>query len=131
MHVNGLTRAETEHVLDSFLVVRKYEMRDHGEYRTRRLVLEAYDRMAAVPSLAAAPAGHRWPTSPPATAPATDRTRVPQLAGHSGHGQRHNRSSARREYLETCEAWTHVRLLFERLTRPDSAWAANTHGRVS
>jgi hypothetical protein len=45
-HVYGLTRAETEHVLDSFFVVRKYEMRDHGEFRTRRLVLERYDAMS-------------------------------------------------------------------------------------
>jgi hypothetical protein len=47
MHVYGLTRPEVEHVLDSFFVVRKYEERDFGEFRTRRLVLEAYDRMAA------------------------------------------------------------------------------------
>ena len=47
LHVYGLTRPEAEHVLDSFRVVRKYDERDFGEYRTRRLVLEAYDRMAA------------------------------------------------------------------------------------
>ncbi|VBA35361.1 hypothetical protein LAUMK13_00705 [Mycobacterium innocens] len=46
LHVYGLNRYESEHVLDSFRVVRKYEERDFGEYRTRRLVLEAYDRMA-------------------------------------------------------------------------------------
>ncbi|MGV1005470.1 MAG: Eco57I restriction-modification methylase domain-containing protein [Candidatus Nanopelagicales bacterium] len=46
LHVYGLDRAEAEHVLDSFNVVRKYEERDYGEYRTKRLVLEAYDRMA-------------------------------------------------------------------------------------
>jgi hypothetical protein len=46
LHVYGLTRAEAEHVLDSFFVVRKIEERDIGEYRTKRLVLEAYDRMA-------------------------------------------------------------------------------------
>jgi hypothetical protein len=45
LHVYGLTRSEAEHVLDSFFLIRKYEERDHGEYRTRRLVLEAYDRM--------------------------------------------------------------------------------------
>jgi hypothetical protein len=44
-HVYGLTRAETEHVLDAFPVLRKYEERDHGEFRTRRLVLEIYDAM--------------------------------------------------------------------------------------
>lgn len=47
LHVYGLRRDEAEHVLDSFFVVRKYEERDFGEYRTRRLVLDAYDRMAA------------------------------------------------------------------------------------
>lgn len=45
-HVYGLARAETEHVLDSFFVVRKYEQRDHGEFRTKRLVLAAYDALA-------------------------------------------------------------------------------------
>jgi hypothetical protein len=44
--VYGLNRDEAEHVLDSFFVVRKYEERDFGDYRTKRLVLEAYDRMA-------------------------------------------------------------------------------------
>jgi hypothetical protein len=56
MHVYGLTREETEHVLDSFPVVRKYDERDHREYRTKRLVLEAYDRMAG----AIANGGKRW-----------------------------------------------------------------------
>lgn len=46
MHVYGLTRDEVEHVLDSFPVLRKYEERDHGEFRTRRLVLDNYDRLA-------------------------------------------------------------------------------------
>jgi hypothetical protein len=56
LHVYGLTRSESEHVLDSFSVVRKYEERDFGEYRTRRLVLDAYDRM----STAAAHGGRGW-----------------------------------------------------------------------
>jgi hypothetical protein len=46
LHIYGLGRGEAVHVLDSFFVVRKYEERDLGEYRTRRLVLEAYDRIA-------------------------------------------------------------------------------------
>jgi hypothetical protein len=45
LHVYGLSREESEYVLDSFPVVRKYEKRDYGEYRTRSLILEAYDRM--------------------------------------------------------------------------------------
>jgi hypothetical protein len=71
MHIYGLTRTETEHVLDSFPVVRKYDERDHGEYRTRRLVLDAYDRMAT----ATARGGQGWTT----------------LAGiPAGHGARHS-----------------------------------------
>jgi hypothetical protein len=44
-HVYGLSRPEVEHVLDSFFVVRKYEERDHSEFRTRRQVLDRYDAM--------------------------------------------------------------------------------------
>ena len=66
LHIYGLDREESEHVLDSFPVIRKYEERDVGEYRTKRLVLEAYDRMAEAISnggkgwepLADPPAGH-------------------------------------------------------------------------
>jgi hypothetical protein len=46
LHVYGLSRAEAEHVLDSFFVVAKVEERDLGEYRTKRLVLAAYDALA-------------------------------------------------------------------------------------
>ncbi|MBC9733549.1 N-6 DNA methylase [Nocardioides sp. zg-578] len=46
LHVYGLSRAEAEHVLDSFFVVAKVEERDLGEYRTKRLVLTAYDALA-------------------------------------------------------------------------------------
>jgi hypothetical protein len=71
LHVYGLTRAEAEHVLDSFPVVRKYEERDLGEYRTRRLVLDAYDRMAT----ATARGGRGW--TPLAAIPAGQGPRHP------------------------------------------------------
>ncbi|ADG76177.1 putative type II DNA modification enzyme [Cellulomonas flavigena DSM 20109] len=66
----GLDRGEVEHVMDSFFVVRKYEERDHGEFRTKRLILEAYDAMTA-----AAQAGTVYvsPLDPP-----------------PGHGPRHD-----------------------------------------
>jgi hypothetical protein len=56
LHVYGLKRVQAEHVLDSFPLVRRYEERDHGEYRTRRLVLDAYDRM----TVAATGSGSDW-----------------------------------------------------------------------
>lgn len=71
LHIYGLDRDEAEHVLDSFPVIRKYEERDFGEYRTKRLVLEAYDRMAE----AIANGGKGW--KPLADPPA-------------GHGPRHS-----------------------------------------
>ncbi len=71
LQIYGLDRDEAEHVLDSFPVVRKYEERDFGEYRTKRLVLEAYDRMAE----AIANGGKGW--KPLADPPA-------------GHGPRHS-----------------------------------------
>ncbi len=66
LHIYGLTRDEAGHVLDSFPLTRKYEERDYGEHRTKRLVLEAYDRMAEAIAndgkgwkpLADPPAGH-------------------------------------------------------------------------
>jgi len=76
LHVYGLTRAEVEHVLDSFPVIRRYEERDLGEYRTRRLALEAYDRMAT----ATARGGHGW---------------TPLVDVPAGQGPRHPAGTAR------------------------------------
>lgn len=47
LHVYGLDCADAEHVLDSFAVARKYDEAEHGEFRTKRLVLERYDALAA------------------------------------------------------------------------------------
>jgi hypothetical protein len=45
-HIYGLDRPDTEHVLSTFRALRDAETREHGDYRTQRLVLAAYDRMA-------------------------------------------------------------------------------------
>ncbi|WP_222271976.1 Eco57I restriction-modification methylase domain-containing protein [Modestobacter marinus] len=45
-HLYGLSRSDVEHVLESFFVLRKYEERDLGEFRTMREILAAYDAMA-------------------------------------------------------------------------------------
>lgn len=49
-HLYGLNREQTEWVLDSFNVLRGYEKKSvekggHGEFKTKRMVLEAYDAM--------------------------------------------------------------------------------------
>lgn len=58
-HLYGLTRDELRYILDpadvmgddypseTFRVLKNNELRDFGEYRTRRLVLEAWDRLEA------------------------------------------------------------------------------------
>ena len=45
-HLYNLDRTQTEWILDSFTVLRRYEERDHNEFRTKRIVLAAYDAMA-------------------------------------------------------------------------------------
>jgi hypothetical protein len=46
-HLYGLDREDTEYVLDTFRLVRMRDEKQHGEYRTKRLILEVYDRIAA------------------------------------------------------------------------------------
>lgn len=66
MHLYGLDEEQAEWVLDSFTVLRKNEERDHGEFRTKRLVLAAYDAMAKAK---AAGKAYQTPLSPPPADP--------------------------------------------------------------
>ena len=45
-HLYGLERDELAYILDTFPIVKRKDKVEHGEYRTKRLVLEAYDRLA-------------------------------------------------------------------------------------
>jgi hypothetical protein len=54
LHLYGLDRTQADWLLDSFTVLRKYEERDHGEFRTKRVVLEIYDEIAAAKQTARA-----------------------------------------------------------------------------
>ena len=63
-HVYGLDPVETEHVIDSCDVLRRQEERDFGEYRTKRLVLEGYQRMST--AIASSGMGWRPLADPPA-----------------------------------------------------------------
>jgi hypothetical protein len=46
-HLYGLGRADVEYVLETFPIVHRNDVSECGEGRTRRLVLDAYDRIAA------------------------------------------------------------------------------------
>ena len=46
-HLYGISRDDTHYILDTFPVLTRSEKRKHGEYRTKRVVLETYDALAA------------------------------------------------------------------------------------
>jgi hypothetical protein len=41
----GLTRDELAYILETFPIVRRKDEAQYGEYRTKRMVLEAYDQV--------------------------------------------------------------------------------------
>jgi hypothetical protein len=45
LHLFGVARSDVEYILEAFPIVKRKDQRDHGEYRTKRLILEAYDAM--------------------------------------------------------------------------------------
>jgi hypothetical protein len=46
-HLYGINRDDTAYILDTFNVTRDNDIKAHGEYRTKNLILTEYDRMAA------------------------------------------------------------------------------------
>jgi hypothetical protein len=46
-HLYGLSRDDAAYILDTFPIVKKEDEKAHGEYRTKRLILERYDAFAA------------------------------------------------------------------------------------
>ena len=46
-HLYGISRDDTAYILDTFPVLKQSEKREYGEYRTKRVVLETYDALAA------------------------------------------------------------------------------------
>ena len=45
-HLYGISRDDAGYILDTFPVIARSEAREHGEYRTKRTVLETYDALA-------------------------------------------------------------------------------------
>jgi hypothetical protein len=44
-HMYGVSREDADHMLDTFPIVRRKDEATYGEYRTKRLILEVYDKM--------------------------------------------------------------------------------------
>jgi len=55
-HLYGIGHDDADCVLDTFPIVRKNDEKAHGEYRTKRVILEIYDAMAEVMK-----ANGKWP----------------------------------------------------------------------
>ncbi|MBA3397218.1 MAG: hypothetical protein H0T89_31620 [Deltaproteobacteria bacterium] len=61
-HLYGVDRSDTDYILDTFPVLRDKETRVHGEFRSKRLVLERYDALSEAMATATA---YVSPLSPP------------------------------------------------------------------
>lgn len=46
-HLYGIPREDVEYIMDTFPIVKRKDEAAHGEYRTKRVILEIYDEMAA------------------------------------------------------------------------------------
>jgi hypothetical protein len=79
-HLYGLSRDDVGYVMDTFPIVRKNDEKAHGEYRTKRLILEVYDAMTE-----ATRTGEPYVTrlDPP---PADPRVAHPPKSKQSGRG---------------------------------------------
>jgi len=45
-HLYGLSRDDIDYVMDTFPIVRKNDEKTHGEYRTKRVILETHDALS-------------------------------------------------------------------------------------
>ncbi|MBN1461583.1 MAG: hypothetical protein JXA57_18795, partial [Armatimonadetes bacterium] len=46
-HLYGMSRGDVEYIMETFPIVKRHDEERFGEYRTKRVILENYDRMAA------------------------------------------------------------------------------------
>lgn len=44
-HLYGVTRDDADYILETFPIVKRKDIARHGEYRTKRLILQAYDQL--------------------------------------------------------------------------------------
>jgi len=44
-HVYGISRDDADYIMETFPIVKRKDLAAHGEYRTKRLILEAYERL--------------------------------------------------------------------------------------
>lgn len=50
-HLYGISRADVDYIMETFPIVKRKDVAAHGEYRTKRVILELYDQMAQLPAM--------------------------------------------------------------------------------
>jgi hypothetical protein len=43
----GIGREDVDYIMETFPIVKRHDIQEHGSYRTKELILDVYDRMAA------------------------------------------------------------------------------------
>ena len=46
-HLYGIGRDDVDYIMETFPIVKRHDEAEHGEYRTKRVILEIYDEMTA------------------------------------------------------------------------------------
>ena len=50
-HLYQIARDDVDYILETFPIVKRKDEAAHGEYLTKRIILEMYDQMAALPQI--------------------------------------------------------------------------------
>lgn len=50
-HLYGIARDDVDYIMETFPIVKRKDEAAHGEYRTKRVILEMYDQMAGLPKV--------------------------------------------------------------------------------
>ena len=50
-HLYGIERDDVDYIMETFPIVKRKDEAAHGEYRTKRVILEMYDQMAGMPTM--------------------------------------------------------------------------------
>ena len=52
LHLYSIERDDLDYIMETFPIVKRKDEAAHGEYRTKRVILEMYDQMTALPKIA-------------------------------------------------------------------------------
>lgn len=82
-HLYGISRDDADYILETFPIVRKNDEKAHGEYRTKRVILDIYDELALASRTGRAYVSRLDPppADPRVAHPASTRPQIRHIAG--------------------------------------------------